>query len=130
MQNQRLLSTQGEGACPESGRWESNPTIIGVGHRDRTVLASAEMSLQSSHPLESNQILSGFSRARGPLTLGWDERTAWSAGTVLEHHAVRVFVKLLFGCQRGVRRSGRIKAHLGRSALEAFLERSYLDSRS
>ena len=52
--------------------WESNPRSGGVRNRCKASVCYQPFGIASSHPLESNQNLSGFSRARRPTTLKWE----------------------------------------------------------
>jgi hypothetical protein len=69
-----------------------------------------------SHPLESNQNLSGFSRARRPTTQEWDTSAACADhldGSRRPHRDMRRrSSSSFFSCQRAVRR-----AHLGPSCV-------------
>jgi hypothetical protein len=51
--------------------WESNPRRVGLRIRCKACVCY-QPQVQRSHPLESNQNLSGFSRARRPTTQEWD----------------------------------------------------------
>lgn len=72
--------------------WESNPRFDGVRVRCK---ASVCYRPESPHPLESNQNLAGFSRARRPTTQEWEVPAA------REHEALVRRVVVLHGCLPG-----------------------------
>ncbi len=77
------------------------PAMTGVAHPSVTL---NHLQLQESHPLESNQNLSGFSRARRPTTQEWDvasvrvDRTLAKCGCLPAPSS-----SSLFDCQRSAR---------------------------
>ena len=104
-----------------------------VSERSKTrPLQPVLLPTRASHPLESNQNLSGFSRARRPTTQEWDTSAARMFGST---RAAQIIV-ILFGCQRAAQAhlgSRRGRAHLGRDAFAqagAPLATRDLDSRS
>ena len=86
--------------------WESNPRRGGLRDRCKASVCyrptrRTTAVRRRSHPLESNQDLPGFSRARRPHAPGWVIRVPAPAGT----HVVQ-----LFGCQGAPRGAVRVVA--------------------
>lgn len=94
-------------------------------------ITASRCRCRSSHPLESNQNLSGFSRARRPTTQEWEmtprERWGRTRGVGYGCLAGHPHRQSLFSCQRGpaVRR-----AHLGRWCFRDSRGRTYRVTRS
>ena len=119
----------GSSSAPERVRdpswvgWESNPRFDGLRGRCK---ANVCYQPKSSHPLESNQNLSGFSQARRPTTQEWDVAVREILGTA--RTALLLWVPAsapssssLFGCHRS---PGTHWAHLGRWRVRDFRERT------
>lgn len=97
--------------------WESNPRCDGLRIRCKACVCYQPRGPSWSHPLESNQNLSGFSRARRPTTQEWDVTLRAPAGrrSVLSWVPCQApSSSSLFSCQRSqVARAAVRSAHLG-----------------
>ncbi len=104
--------------------WESNPRFDGL--RIRYKACVCYRPKEQSHPLESNQNLSGFSRARRPTTQEWDVTLRGPVGrrSVLSWVPCQApSSSSLFDCQRSqVARSAVRSAHLGPCGIRAHGE--------
>ena len=98
-------------------RWESNPRCDGARIRCKACVFYQPQGPSWSHPLESNQNLSGFDRARRPTTQEWDVTLRAPAGrrSVLSWVPCQApSSSSLFSCQRSqVARSAVRRTHLG-----------------